>query len=145
MADEREPSRKDLADALAKANELNTRLAARLDEQDKTIAELKAAKPVVVPQPGVQKVPYSGYVRAKEPCHIGHLRAAGEVFQHDAPCLWSDDPFEPVIVLEGTDKDGQPNCKAHPEAPKPIPFHLRPRTVDALSERGNTPVRASEW
>lgn len=132
---EKEPTRQELADALAKANE--------------TIARLEAAAakpaPIVVPQPGPQKVPYSGYVRAKEPCWIGHLRAAGEVFQHDAPCLWSDDPFEPVILLEGVDKDGNPNCRAHPEAPKPIPFHLRPRTVDALSERGNTPLRANEW
>lgn len=130
MAD-KEPTRQELAEALAKANE--------------RIAQLETRPAAPAPQPGPQKIPYSGYVRTKEACWIGHLRSAGEVFQHAVPCLWSDDPFEAVILTDGVDKDGNPNCKAHPEAPKPIPFHLRPRSVDALSERGNTPLRASEW
>lgn len=140
MAEEqKEPTRRELADALAKAHAL-------IEEQGKIIAEMRAAPPKVVPQPAIQAIPYKGYVRAKESCYIGFLRAAGDIFHHEVSCLWSDDPFEPVNVV-GTRDDGQPVIEPWPEGkePQPLPFHLRPRTQDVLAARAASPRRASEW
>lgn len=142
MAEEnqpKEPTRRELADALTKA--LST-----IEEQGRLLAELRAKPAQVVPQPAVQAIPYKGHVRAKEACYIGFLRAAGDVFHHDVACLWSDDPFEPVNVV-GTRDDGQPVIEPWPEGKEPqvLPFHLRPRTPDVLAARAATPRRASEW
>lgn len=141
MAEEqKEPTRKELADALSKAM-------ATIEAQGKILEELRAKPaPAVVPQPAVQATPYKGHVRAKEACYIGFLRAAGDVFHHDVPCLWSDDPFEPVNVVATRD-DGQPVIEPWPEGKEPavLPFHLRPRTPDVLAARAASPRRASEW
>lgn len=138
MADEKEPTKKDLLEALERAN-------AMLTLQGQTIESLKAQVPVIAaPAAPVKKVPYKGLVRAKEACFIGSLRAPQDVWQHEAECLWSDDPYEPVIAT-GERDDGLPRVEPHPDAPKPIPFQLRPRSVDALSARGATPLTASQW
>lgn len=142
MAEEqKEPTRKELAEALAKALSV-------IEEQGKAIAELRAKPQVMTaaPRPAPQAIPYKGYVRAREACYIGFLRGAGDIFAHETPCLWSDDPFEPVNVV-GTRDDGQLVTEPWPEgkAPQPLPFHLRPRTHDALAAAAATPRRASEW
>lgn len=131
MAEEKEPSKRELIDALAKANE--------------AIAELRAAQVrTPPPQPAPQARPYSGMVRAKEACYIDYLRKAGDVWHHETKCLWSDDPYEPVIVTGNRD-DGTPIAEPHPEAPEPVPFHLRPRSADALAAIAATPQRADKW
>lgn len=156
-ADDKDPSQKDLLKALTEAlnrsNSLASENAVALEEaknliaeQSKAIEELKAGpKPVaIVPQPGPQKVPYKGLVRAKEACYIGSLRGPGEVWNHETDCLWSDDPFEPVIA-KGTREDGSIIAETHPDAPTAVPFHLRPRSADALTLRAATPQTASQW
>ena len=160
MADDKEPTKRDLLEALTEALEKSNALLVEqgatlartnllVAEQAKAIEELRAreAPPLpsqIIPQPGPQKIPYAGLVRSKEACWIGHLRSAGEIFHHEVPCLWSDDPFEPVMQT-GSDSDGNPTVVPHTDAPTPLPFHLRPRTVDVLAARAATPQRASEW
>ena len=134
MVDEREPTKKELLDALNKANAL--------------IADLQAlqalqAKPTAAPAP-VVKVPYQGLVHAKAACFIGSLRKEGESWVHEVDCLWSDDPFEPCIQT-GERDDGSAITKRDPNAPKPVPFHLRPRTDAAMAARAATPQTAAEW
>jgi hypothetical protein len=131
MADDREPTRKELQDRLA-----------ALEAENATLK----APPKVVPQPGPQKVPYKGYVRALEACYVGFLRAKGDIFQHDVPCLWTDDPFEAVNVV-GTRDNGEFVIEPWPEgkAPKVVPHRLRPRTQDVLAQRGSEILRAGEW
>lgn len=138
MADEKEPTRKELAEALEQA-------VAMLASQGRIIESLKAQVPALAaPLAPVTKVPYKGLVRAKEACFIGSLRAPGDVWHHESDCLWSDDPYEAVIA-NGTKDDGTPRAEPHPDTPAPVAFQLRPRTVDALSARGATPLTASQW
>lgn len=138
MAEEKEPSKKDLFEALERAN-------AMLALQGKTIESLRAQIPpaaaILAP---VTKVPYAGLVRAKEACFIGSLRKPDDVWHHETECMWSDDPYEPVIAV-GVKDDGSPRVEPHPQAAKAVAFQLRPRTVDALSARGATPLTASQW
>jgi hypothetical protein len=161
-----EPTKKDLLetlkDALERSNQLAADNAAALQEakttieaQGKVIDDLIAARetaataasapPKVVPQPGLQAIPYAGHVKVKEPCFIADtLRQPGDVFYHEVPALWEDDPFEPV-VLKGTTDDGKHVTEPHPEAPKPLPFKLRPRSADELARRAAEPQTASKW
>lgn len=137
------------SDALSKSNEALERTNRLLAEQAAAIAalqEVQAKQPTaqVIPRPGIQARPYKGAVRAKVGCFVGDsLRAEGEVFDHEVTTLWSDDPFEPV--LGGTDQRGDVFYQAHPDAPKPVPFHLRPRTDAALAAQMAIPRPASEW
>jgi hypothetical protein len=138
-------------ETLAKSNEALERTNRMLAEQAEAIAALKdvQAKQVQTPaqptpRPGIQARPYKGTVRAKVGCFVGDsLRAEGEVFHHEVNALWSDDPFEPVLAT--TDQRGEVFHQPHPEAPEPLPFHLRPRTDAALAAQMAIPRKASEW
>lgn len=147
-----------LTQALERSNEIIAQMGTALErananqaEQAKAIADLQvlmAARPAAPATPKgqnivVPRVPYKGYVRAREACYIGSLRAAGDVFVVEVPGLWTDDPFEPVD-LKGYDRDNRPICDPHPTA-KQQPFHLRPRTSEALAALNSTPRKASDW
>ena len=158
MAEEKEPSRdvtrRELAEALTRANELIAQQAVALEE---VRGELKAMKDAPAPggsvseavlrrelentqaqlrdltaaqsarRPGAQNitpVPYKGMVKARERCHIGHIREAGEVFYHEVPALWTDDPFEAVTVVRTSDT-GEPVTEPNADAPTPIDFRFR--------------------
>lgn len=86
-------------------------------------------------------VPYTGMVRATVDCCIDRHRLQGEVFRVEMPALWSDDPFEPVVVLE-TKEDGTLVVGPNKDAPAPVPF--RYRKVISVAE-DPTPRRASEY
>lgn len=83
-------------------------------------ASRKLARP-----PGTPNfVPYRGLVRAKEKCATDGFHEPGDIFSVDVPCLWSDDPFEPIVM------DGDvaiPN----PGAPDPVDFRFRQRVDDS--------------
>lgn len=86
------------------------------------------------PKPLVM-VPYKGFVRAKEPCYIDGKyyvgpdpanRIRASVFEVSMPCLWSDDPFEAVIVTGYVDEEKTvPITAPNPDAPTPIDSRLR--------------------
>jgi len=78
----------------------------------------------------IKPVPYRGLVRATEDCATEHYHKAGEVFAIDLPCLWSDDPFVPVVqtgVRMNADGVEVPIYEVDPAAPKPNNFRLRPK------------------
>ena len=69
-------------------------------------------------------VPYRGLARAKEKCATDGFHEPGDIFSVDVPCLWSDDPFEPIIM------DGD-TAVPNPNAPDPVDFRFRQRVDDS--------------
>jgi hypothetical protein len=96
----------------------------------------QAAQPLVKPVgPKPALIPYKGWVKAKESCvyntphpltgsRIGSLYERGDVFEVDVTALWTDDPFEAVVVT-GAKEDGTPITEPNPDAPIPIDFRFR--------------------
>lgn len=137
---QRDVTRRELADELAKSRETNERLAAQL-------AEMQAAAKVAPPRmphtapvyngPEPNKVPYSGLVRATARCCIGHVREEGEIFEVSVPALWTDDPYIAVIVTgytpETRTQAPEPIWELNPEAPTPIALRFR-KAVSAAED-----------
>jgi hypothetical protein len=151
MADPKEPTRAELAEALLQATSV-------IKEQGKAIEELKSKSSSDEVQleilqllkelrgskpqsqhytgPAIKKTPYDGYVKATESCIVNMLMQDGEhhpiryekdaVFQVDVDQLWTDDPYEPVI-LKGTDKAGVPIVEPNTEAVR-ADFRFRQHT-----------------
>lgn len=165
----RDVTRRELAEALEKAHELNAKLSERLDaleakaqapevsvqeailqrELANANAELKDKRELLekarnrpgLSGPDVVMVPYSGYVQAIAACCIDTFHKEGEVFHVDVPALWTDDPYVPVLVT-GTKEDGTPLTQPNLLAPVPINFRFR-KVVSAAEDP--TPRRAAEY
>lgn len=165
MAD-KEPTRADLAEALARATAL-------IEEQGAAIAELRAARPAAdsaiqlelvkainelkasteaqnqararpgafYTGPDKELTPYAGYVVSTAICCVDHRREEGEVFQVSVAALWSDDPFVPVTIT-GQKDDGTLTWEPNKSAPTPINFRFR-KQVSAAEDP--TLRRASEY
>lgn len=152
---EKEPTRAELAEALAAAearatvaeserDELKASKAAELAQAQAELAKLRPnAGQALAPVTGrAQLIPYKGMVRAKEPCVYEHKHEEGDVFAVDVKALWSDDPFIPVVVT-GHSESGKPLTEANPLAPPPVDFRFRPKSHEVLNDP--TPRRANEY
>lgn len=138
-------SRKELEEQLARSEALLARVTAAAETLERENAELKRLSSAqVTPRPGLQARPYKGLVRAIVPCHYNFLHATGDIFEVDLPALWTDDPFVPVVITQ-TLPDGTQLTEENKDAPKPLPFELRPRSADVLSERSRQPMTADKW
>lgn len=135
MADPKEPTKAELAEALLNATQMLKDQGALIANQGREIAELKAAPQAV--RTGAfnystepTKKGYFGWVKATQSCQVnrsvsvdGKLQvqaivyAPGDVFQHDVDQLWSDDPFEAVEVTGYEDHEqNKPITKPNKEA-----------------------------
>lgn len=166
---QRDVTRRELADALARANELNETLMARVEaleakasaptlsvqeailqrELQLAYAELKDKSDLLERArsrpgqtgPDLPLVPYSGMVLVTAKCCIDHLREEGEVFHVSMPALYTDDPFVPVVIT-GSYEDGRPKTEPNPDAPVPIDFRFRKVVSAALDP---TPRKAASF
>lgn len=162
----------ELAEALAKATamlEEQGKVIAELRAQPtadsavqleilKAIKELRASTAMragaFYTGPKISTVPYRGWVRAKQKCQMSHpgekpgdiavhVHEEGAVFEVDVESLWSDDPFEAVVITGYEDQAHLvPITKPNPEAPTPANFQFR-RQVEL--EDKPTLRRASEY
>jgi hypothetical protein len=170
---QRDVTRKELAEALAKSNalvesqgaaiaRLEALLAAKAEptlglqeailqrELAAANAELKDKRELLervrsrpgASGPDIKLVPYSGMVVSTAVCCPDHRREVGEVFLVNLPALYTDDPFEPVTVLE-TDENGVA-IKWEPNKAAPTPIDFRFRKVVSAAE-DPTPRRAAEY
>lgn len=163
----REPTRKELAEALAQSQALNARMLERLDaleakqappmvslEEEVLRRELAVANAELAQKrqllervqtraatPDVQLVPYAGLVQADVACCMERKYEKGEVFYVEVTALWTDDPYHAVII-QGERDDGTPRVLPNPDAPQPINFRFR-KVVSAAEDP--TPRRASEY
>lgn len=142
MAEDRELTRKELADLVREQAEmiaeLRTRPAVAASDPVqveilKALKELKESNARIAPAPAfytgkpIKTEPYRGYVKALSMCqmtHMGpggkpevHVHQEGAVFQVDVDALWSDDPYVPVEIT-GYEDDAQskPITKEHSTA-----------------------------
>lgn len=173
MADPKEPTRAELAEALIRANQLIT-------EQGKAIAELRAQPAVTadpiqleilkalkelresVPRqaqtafytgPKPETHPYRGFVQALDRCQVNHpnpdgsagvhVHEKGEVFEIDVEALWTDDPYMPVIV-KGYEDQAQTKPIVTARLDAPPQVDFRFRRQVELEEKP-TLRRASEY
>ncbi len=104
------------------------------------MADVKT-KMTVAPLP-LDLVPYKGLVKATVLCCIGTQRQQGEVFEVDVPALWTDDPYEPVIVTGYLEDGITPVTEPNPAAPTPLSF--RDRKAVSVAE-DPTPRQASSY
>jgi hypothetical protein len=171
MADPKEPTRAELAEALLQAT-------ATLKEQGKVIAELRAATadpvqleilktlkdlrestvrqvaPAFYTGPRIETKPYRGWVKALQTCQVSHpgekpgdiavhVHEAGSVFGIDVPALWTDDPYVAVSITGYEDQEQtKPITVENKDAPAPTDFRFR-RQVEL--EEKPTLRRASEY
>jgi hypothetical protein len=167
---ERTLTRRELAEELAKSRELNARMLERLDALEAKQAtptlsvqetilqkELAAATKELADKrlllekysqrqsagsPDIPLVPYEGYVIATATCAMDTRHEEGEIFYVSVPALYTDDPYEPVTILE-QDVEGTPTkWEKNRAAPTPINFRFR-KVVSAAEDP--TPRRANEY
>jgi hypothetical protein len=159
MAETKEPTKAELAEALLKATQMLKDQGELLATQGREIAQLKA------PSNGVafnytsdrDKTSYFGWVRARERCQVNRdmvdgkklitqafVYEAGEVFQHEVDQLWSDDPFEPVELVGYEDQEQtRPITKPNVEALKTVLDMSQRRHARIVQQTGLR--RASEF
>lgn len=138
-----------------KAADADTKIGRELLEAQRLLAE-RTVQPLsaVAVLADVKLVPYKGMVRATAPCCVAptvnredgqpagpHFTAVGEVFEIEVAALWTDDPYEAVIVTGHAD-DGTAKTKPNRDAPTPIDFRFR--KVVSIAE-DPTPRRAAEY
>lgn len=171
MADPKEPTRAELAEALLQSNALLKEQAAVIAElrakpdtssevQLQILQALKDLKASARPQasafytgPKISTIPYRGWVKALQACQVNHPNAdgspgvhvhqEGDVFEIDVPSLWTDDPYMAVIITGYEDQAQlKPITVKNEDAPTPANFQFR-RQVE-LDEKP-TLRRASEY
>lgn len=138
------PTRRELAQALAESRALIESQGAALAALQSQVAasQVAAQKPsAAAPAQELTLRPYVGLVKALVPCCYDHKYEAGELFHVSLPALWTDDPFEAVIVVR-EDDNGKPVTEKNPSAPTPIDFRFR-KAVSTIEDP--TPRIASEY
>jgi hypothetical protein len=115
---------------------------ALIEQLQRQVAALISERKAPEAPKQVEMVPYKGYVRAKQDCYINGRYYAGadrygtseaSVFEVDMPALWSDDPFEPVLITGYRDHDNSPIVAPNPSAPTPIDARLRQANRDVYA------------
>lgn len=115
-------------------------------------AEIDALRTAAAAGPAKQQkvvdpVPYTGYVKAKEGCFAGEpcgRHDEGDVFLVNVPGLWTDDPFDPVIVVgQHVERDGAVVQITEPNPDAKVFNFLYRRQISVNTDL--EPLRASQF